>query len=210
MSLNAFAAMVWGLVGLVIALGVALYFVWRELRGMRIRDGAARSVADALRDGRDEEAVRELLSYLESAHGRLEALSQHARALDQAIERINERSQIHLQRVGILRFDAADDVSGKLSCALCVLDAHNNGFLITTLYDLNRSRTFVRSVREGKTDRELLPEEAEALKSAMAQPVVRAARHARPAPEPARAQPPEPEPAAVEAAADATDGTDDA
>ena len=210
MSLNAFAAIVWVLVGLVIALGVALYFVWRELRSMRIRDGAARAVADALRDGRDEEAVRELLSYLESAHGRLEALSQHARALDQAIERINERSQIFLQRVGILRFDAADDVSGKLSCALCVIDAHNNGFLIPTLSALDRSRAFVRSVREGKTDRELLPEEGEALKSAIAQPVVRAARHARPAPEPARAQPPEPEPAAVEAAADAADGADDA
>ncbi|HCA47924.1 MAG TPA: hypothetical protein DEP45_11415, partial [Armatimonadetes bacterium] len=119
---------------------------------------------------------------------------------------INERAQVHLQRVGILRFDAADDVSGKLSCALCVLDAHNNGFLITTLYDLNRSRTFVRAVREAKTDRELLPEEADALKSAMAQPIVRPARHARPAPEPE----PEPEPEAVEAAADAADGTDDA
>jgi hypothetical protein len=134
---------------------------------MRVEPGTARSVADALRDGRDEEAVRELLEYLEGAHGRIEALSKHARELDQALQRFNDRGKGHLQRVGVVRFDASSEVSGGLSCALCVLDAHSNGFLITTLYDLSHSRTFVRAVRNGKTDRELLPEEADALDAAL-------------------------------------------
>ena len=182
-----------GILGvLVIALGVILGLLWRTVRGMRVESGTARSVADALRDGRDEDAVRELLDYLESVHGRMEVLSQHARALDEALERMAERSRGNLQRVGVYRFDASDDVSGKLSCALCVLDAHNTGFLITTLYDLSRSRTFVRAVRDGKTDRELLPEEAEALKAAMAVPAVRPA----PATPPATATPAAPEPVA--------------
>ena len=193
------------LAALVIALGVALQMLWREVRGMRIESGTARSVATALRDGRDEDAVRELLDYLEKAHGRMEALSQHARALDEALERINERSRGHLQRVGVYRFDASDDVSGKLSCALCVLDAHNTGFLITTLYDLNRSRTFVRAVRDGKTDRELLPEDAEALKLAVAATPVRSAQAVTPAPAVAAASQ-----AAPEAAPEAPEGSDDA
>jgi hypothetical protein len=155
------------LAALVIALAVVVYALRREVIDMRIESGTARAVADALRDGRDEEAVRELLHYLEGAHGRIEALSKHARELDEALQRFHERSKRHLQRVGVVRFDASDEVSGGLSCALCALDAHSHGFLITTLYDLSRSRTFVRAIRNGSADRELLPEEAEALQAAL-------------------------------------------
>lgn len=176
MTITALTIAVAVLAALVIALGIMLFMLRREVHDMRFDAATAQAVADALRDGRDEEAIRELLGYLESAHGRLEALSRHARALDEALQQSNERSRIHLQRVGVNRFDASDDVSGKLSCALCVLDAHNDGFLITTLYDLNRSRTFVRAVRDGRTDRELLPEEADALQAAIAAAPVRPAR----------------------------------
>ncbi|MBD3293131.1 MAG: DUF4446 family protein [Armatimonadia bacterium] len=179
----------------VIALGVVVYLLRCEVIGMRIDSATAQSVADALRDGRDEEAVRELLEYLEGAHGRIEALSKHARDLDQTLQRFSDRAKGHLQRVGVVRFDASSEVSGGLSCALCVLDAHSNGFLVTTLYDLSHSRTFVRAVRNGKTDRELLPEEAEALQSAMS---------VRPAPKKREPQKPaEGTEAAVEGADDA-------
>ncbi|MGI5818414.1 MAG: DUF4446 family protein [Armatimonadota bacterium] len=190
MSTTALTITVAVLSALVIALCVALYLLWREVGTMRVRSATARSVADALRDGRDEEALRELLEYLEAAHARIEALSEHARALDETLQRFHERSKGHLQRVGVVRFDASDEVSGGLSCALCVLDAHDGGFLITTLYDLNRSRTIVRAVRGGKTDRELLPEEAEALQAATAAAPVRPAAPApddRPAAEAADA-----------------------
>lgn len=193
------------LAALVIALGVAVYLLRREVVGMRIESATAQAVADSLRDGRDEEAVRELLEYLEGAHSRIEALSRHARDLDETLQRFHERSKSHLQRLGIVRFDASEEVSGGLSCALCVLDAHNDGFLITTLYDISRSsrsRTFVRAVRNGKTDRELLPEEARALEAAMA------AGPARPARETPPARPQQPEPPAE--TTDAAEGSDDA
>lgn len=206
MSTTALTIVVGILTALVIALGVAVHLLRREVHGMRIESGTARSVADALRDGRDEEAVRELLEYLEGAHGRMEALSQHARGLDEALGRFRERARGHLQRVGVVRFDASDDVSGNLSCALCVLDGLNHGFLITTLYDLSRSRTFVRAVRDGKTDRELLPEEAKALKAALSAPAGRVGRPDS-APRPAAGAPPEPTP---EATAKPSEGPDDA
>ncbi|MFW6156540.1 MAG: DUF4446 family protein [Armatimonadota bacterium] len=151
----------------VIALGIMVYLLWREVGEMRIESGTARSVAEALRDGRDEDAVRELMEYLEGAHERMAGLAEHARATDETLERFRERAKSTLQRVGAVRFDASEEVSGGLSCALAVLDAHGNGFLVTTLYDLSHSRTFVRAVDDGKTDRELLPEEAEALDAAL-------------------------------------------
>ncbi|MFP4249623.1 MAG: DUF4446 family protein [Armatimonadota bacterium] len=215
MSVTALTVIVAVLAALVIALGVAFFLLRREVIEMRIESATARSVADALRDGRDEEAVRELLAYLEGAHSRIEALSSHARALDETLQRFSERSKSHLQRIGVVRFDASDDVSAGLSCALCVLDANDTGFLITTLYDLNRSRTFVRAVRGGRTDRELLPEEAEALESARAAPPGPRAQNSRKrqAPEaasPVGASPPAGPPGADERSPDADEGPADA
>ncbi|MGC9318066.1 MAG: DUF4446 family protein, partial [Armatimonadota bacterium] len=135
------------LAALVIALTVAIAVLRREQRRMRYDSPSAEAVAAALRDGRSEEAIGELLGYLEAAHQRMEALAQHARDIDEALRAFRDRSRSHLQRLGVVRFDASESVSGRLSCALCVLDAHGDGFLVTTLYDLERSRTFVRGVR---------------------------------------------------------------
>lgn len=168
MSATALTIAVVVLAALVIALAVAVYLLHREQRRMRIAEPTARAVADALRSGEDERAIAELLGYLEGVNGRVHSLSEHGRALDAALAEYRDRAHAHLQRIGVVRFDASDSVSGRLSCALAILDAYNHGFLITTLYDLERSRVFVRGIRAGKADRELLDEEAQALAMAMA------------------------------------------
>lgn len=170
------------LAALVIALGIAVYLLHREQRRMRLADPTARAVAEALRGEDHERALTELLSYLEGLNERVQALGEHARAVDNALTGLRERTRTHLQRIGVVRFDASDSVSGQLSCALAILDAHNHGFLITTLYDLERSRTFIRPIRAGRADRELLDEEREALVMAMASGPVSGDQAAAPRP----------------------------
>lgn len=189
MSATALTIAVGVLAALVIALAVAVYLLHREQRRMRITDPTARAVADALRSGEDERAVAELLGYLESVNGRVHSLAEHARALDAALAEYRDRAHAHLQRIGVVRFDASDSVSGRLSCALAILDAYNHGFLITTLYDLERSRVFVRGIRAGKADRELLDEEAQALAMAMAGGLSAQAQASAPAPTPVAGPP---------------------
>lgn len=152
---------------LLIGLAVAVYLLYRQVQQLRFDSESATAVAEALRDGRDEEAIRELLDYLEAVHSRLDKLGEHARSLDDRVARISSDARKHIQRMGVVRFDASESVSGTLSCALCVLDADGNGFLVTTLYDLERSRTFVRAVSEGKTEREMLDPEQQALQQAL-------------------------------------------
>ncbi len=155
------------LAALVVGLGIAVKMLYREQRRMRIADPTARKVADALRRGQDEQALGELLGYLEEVNGRVQALAEHARALDATLAEFRDRARAHLQRIGVVRFDASESVSGRLSCALAILDAHNNGFVITTLYDLERSRTFLRAVRAGRTEKEPLEEERRAIEMAL-------------------------------------------
>lgn len=163
MSATALTIAVAALAALTIALAIALVLLYREQRRMRFDDPTARAVAEALRAGDDEAALAELLGYLERLTERVNAQAAHLRELDEALTTFRRQSRAHLQRIGLVRFDASESVSGQLSRALCVLDAEDNGFLITTLYDLEHSRTFVRPVTAGRTDKALLDEEREAL-----------------------------------------------
>lgn len=88
--------------------------------------------------------------------------------------RMNERitaceSKINtgLSKIGIVNFDAFDDVHGKQSFSIAVLNQYNDGFVISSLYGSRASSAYVRSVREGKSETVLLDEEKEAIEKAM-------------------------------------------
>ena len=72
-----------------------------------------------------------------------------------------------LSKIGIVNFDAFDDVRGNQSFALAVLNRYNDGFVITSLYGNNSSNTYVRNIKEGKSQIKLLAEEEEAVNRAV-------------------------------------------
>lgn len=75
-------------------------------------------------------------------------------------------SDISLKKVGIVNFDAFDDVKGKLSFALAILNNNNDGFIFTSLYGHNSCNTYVREIVSGETPIKLLEEEKAALDEA--------------------------------------------
>lgn len=75
-------------------------------------------------------------------------------------------SNISLKKVGILNFDAFDDVTGKLSFSLALLNNNNDGIILTSLYGHNSCNTYLRDVVSGETPIKLLDEEKQALEKA--------------------------------------------
>ena len=148
----------------VLALAALIVGVAALLRSRREEPVLAGSpierLAAALQAGDDEAAARELVDYLRMSQERLSRLEAEVAAL-------REWASRPLQKLGMVRFDAADDISGRMSCALVALDAGDDGFILTSLYTRERCRTFVRRVTGGRTEHELLPEEAEALARAL-------------------------------------------
>ena len=69
--------------------------------------------------------------------------------------------------VAIVNFDAFDDVTGKLSFALTLLNELNCGVIITSLYGHNSCNTYVRAVNNGMTSVKLLEEEKLSLANAV-------------------------------------------
>ena len=70
-------------------------------------------------------------------------------------------------KMAIVNFDAFDDVTGKLSFALTLLNELNCGVIITSLYGHNSCNTYVRAVNNGMTSVKLLEEEKLSLANAV-------------------------------------------
>ncbi len=82
------------------------------------------------------------------------------------LDNCEKDSNISLKKIGLVNFDAFDDVTGKLSFALAILNNNNDGFILTSLYGHNSCNTYVREIVNGETSIKLLEEEKTALNEA--------------------------------------------
>jgi len=71
-----------------------------------------------------------------------------------------------LSRVGVVRFDAYEDLGGRQSTAVAFLNPLGNGVVITTVVSRDFARMYVKLLKEGVPDIPLAPEEIEAVEQA--------------------------------------------
>lgn len=72
-----------------------------------------------------------------------------------------------LGKVGLVNFNAFDDVTGQMSFSLTLLDRYDTGVILTSLYGHNSCNTYVRRIVNGKASVKLLEEERESLNKAV-------------------------------------------
>jgi hypothetical protein len=72
-----------------------------------------------------------------------------------------------MQRVAVVRFDAFEDMGGKLSYAVALLDDERNGVILTSIYGRSECRTYAKAVKNGHSSHTLSREEDEALRRAV-------------------------------------------
>jgi hypothetical protein len=74
---------------------------------------------------------------------------------------------LHIQKIGLVRFNPFKDTGGDQSFILSLVDAQNTGVVITALYSRSGTRWYAKRVIEGKgAEHELSEEEKKALKLA--------------------------------------------
>lgn len=105
-----------------------------------------------------------------------EALMAQVKAVDENRRRIEETLSYtrHLrtqalnafQGMGFLRYDAFDDIRGQQSYSLCLMDAHENGLIITNIAGRTDSRAYAKQIRAGRCEVALSDEEKEAIEKA--------------------------------------------
>ena len=85
------------------------------------------------------------------------------------IREINRRLEGNYQKLGIVKYDAFNEMGGKLSFALAMLDGKNNGWVINAMHSREACYTYVKEIVKGESYVELAEEEAEALDKAIFQ-----------------------------------------
>lgn len=86
--------------------------------------------------------------------------------LDRKQQQFEHKLQGCVQKVGIIRFNAYNDISGDLSYAMAVLDEYNNGLVLSGLISRTDMRCYAKAIINNTSTHVLTEEEQLALKTA--------------------------------------------
>ncbi len=75
-------------------------------------------------------------------------------------------NQSNYQKIGFVRFNPFDDAGGNISFTLCLLNARNDGVVISSLHGREGTRMYAKNVRAGISESKLTEEEEQAIKEA--------------------------------------------
>jgi hypothetical protein len=156
------AALAVSVVALAVA-AVALAHARRAYQRLAEVTPDIRGLAQRVQGQSAEEALSAIFQQLAATSQRMDSLENQMTEAQRVMVRA-------IRRVGLVRYDASDDIHGQLSFALCLLDNRDNGIILTSNYTLEGCRVFVRGVWGGKVRHELLEEEAQALQQALSEP----------------------------------------
>lgn len=71
------------------------------------------------------------------------------------------------QKIGIVKYDAFNQMGGKLSFSLALLDENNNGFIMNSVHSTEGCYSYTKEIENGKCNISLGEEEEQALNMAM-------------------------------------------
>lgn len=142
-----------------VALAVVLLLRWRA------------AIKPLSRLSADETNPSELL------HAVLRATEETESKLDRlrsSVEAHVQESRAFIRHVSIVRYDAFEDIAGRQSFSLCLLNAEYDGVLITYLSGKSATRSYAVGIEKGKSPRKLSEEETQALNGALSGKVLEA------------------------------------
>ena len=82
------------------------------------------------------------------------------------IKQIFDTLQFTVQKIGLVKFDALDQMGGKLSFALAVLNEKNDGYVMSAIHSKEGCYTYMKEIIAGNSITVLAEEEKKALEMA--------------------------------------------
>jgi hypothetical protein len=114
-------------------------------------------------------ATQDLEQLLLAQAGQLEQFQTELTQVRGHADLLAQQAQRHVQKTAIVRFNAFPDTGSDLSFAIALLDAQNNGIVLSSLYGRNENRVYAKPIAGGKSTYALSDEERQALAKAIDQ-----------------------------------------
>lgn len=107
---------------------------------------------------------KDLQDVLEKVIDRLEVDKEAIKKINDEIKKIDEEGKLHVQKVGLMRFNPFSDTGGDQSFILSLLNKNNTGVLISSLHARSHTRWYAKRIINGKSkDVQLSKEEEKAI-----------------------------------------------
>ena len=114
-----------------------------------------------------DEVLHDILEGQSDRIGRLEGAVRSLMTTDRRHEGLIEGA---VRRVGLVRYDAFEDVGGRLSFSCALLDDHGSGVVMTSINGRADTRVYAKPITEGQSEYNLSLEEEEAIRQALSGP----------------------------------------
>ena len=79
------------------------------------------------------------------------------------IDKIENNLKLCVQKIGVIRYKAFEDVGSDLSFAIALLDAEDNGVVINSIFSRENSSIYAKPIINGKSQHALAAEEIQAI-----------------------------------------------
>jgi hypothetical protein len=109
-----------------------------------------------------------LRAVLEGHAAQIQRLEHAARVLNGTDKKQQVLIEGSVRHISLLRYDAFEDVGGRLSFSCAMLDDHGTGVVLTSINGRQETRVYAKPIAEGSSTYNLSVEESEAIRQAMA------------------------------------------
>jgi hypothetical protein len=121
-----------------------------------------------LGDGSERDVVAHGASLQQAFEALQDYVGDASLRLDGRLEDVEGRLAGALSRRSLVRYDAYNELSGQQSMSIALLDERGCGIVLTCIHHRDQARVYAKQVFEGQGELELSPEEAEAVRNALA------------------------------------------
>jgi len=113
-----------------------------------------------LQEGADGESLLEAAA---RKTGEVDQLRADVGTLDEDVKRLRVDLADAIRHVAVVRYDAFNDMGGRMSFSAALLDDAGDGVVVSSINGRTETRTYAKGVKAGASDAELSPEEVQAI-----------------------------------------------
>jgi Protein of unknown function (DUF4446) len=121
-----------------------------------------------------QQGQRDLIAHAAGLEDAFEALRAYvddvAVRLDDRLGGVEAALRSTIARRALVRYDAYNELSGKQSVSIALLDDQRSGLVLSCIHHRDQARVYAKQVTDGHSELELSPEEAEAVRIALSLP----------------------------------------
>jgi hypothetical protein len=121
-----------------------------------------------LGDGVEGDVIAHAASMQEAFEALREYVDETAVRLDERLSGVEMALRGTIAHRALVRYDAYNELSGQQSMSIALLDDEQSGIVLSCIHHRDQARVYGKQVHGGRGELELSPEEAEAVRLALA------------------------------------------